>query len=449
MEKEILSVTRLTENIKSLLESGFGVFWVEGEVSNLRRPASGHLYFTLKDELSQIRAVMFRSTAAFLRFQVEDGMHIVCRARLNVYPARGEYQLIADIAEPLGAGALQVAFEQLKARLGAEGLFDAVHKKPIPFLPRRVGVVTSPSGAVIRDILNVTARRFNSVDILIAPVKVQGPEAPGEIVRAIAALHSCPGVDVIILGRGGGSLEDLAAFNDEAVARAIFQAKIPVISAVGHEVDFTIADFIADLRAPTPSSAAELAVPRQKDLCELVDNFLRRLYIAENRILREASARAGGLGERLRGPGRRIADLRIALDDKSQQLRSLLIRHAGFKKMQFENAREGLRRASPLLKVRDLRLAVLRHRADMTGCIWNTLGKARHGLESSAAVLDSLSPLSILARGYAIALTEPGGRVIREAGAVRAGEDIRVKLSRGSIIALVERTEGVDEKGKI
>lgn len=271
MKKEILSVTQLTENLKSVLEANFSTFWVEGEISNLRRPASGHLYFTLKDELSQVRAVIFRLTAAMLRFNIEDGMHIVCRARLTVYQARGEYQLIIDVAEPLGVGALQIAFEQLKARLGAEGLFSEVHKKPVPFIPRRVGVVTSPSGAVIRDILNITRRRFDSVDILVAPVKVQGPEAPQEIVRAISALHSCPGVDVIILARGGGSIEDLAAFNDERVARAIFAAGIPVISAVGHEVDFTISDFIADLRAPTPSAAAELAVPLRKDLCDIVN----------------------------------------------------------------------------------------------------------------------------------------------------------------------------------
>ncbi len=453
MKKEILSVTQLTENLKSILEANFGVFWVEGEVSNLRRPASGHLYFTLKDELSQVRAVIFRLTAAMLRFNIEDGMHIVCRARITVYQARGEYQLIIDLAEPLGVGALQIAFEQLKARLGAEGLFSEIHKKPIPFIPRRVGVVTSPSGAVIRDILNITRRRFESVDILVAPVKVQGPEAPQEIVRAISALHSCPGVDVIILARGGGSIEDLAAFNDERVARAIFAAGIPVISAVGHEVDFTIADFIADLRAPTPSAAAELAVPLRKDLCEIVDNFRRRLYIAENRLIAEAARKARDLGVRLPSPVMRIAGLRLGLDDKVQQLKSALVRHTAIKKMEAANLGEHLRKASPLQRILDRRNTAARCRGEMVGSVRRSLGLARQKLAGAAALLDSLSPLSILGRGYAIALTEPAGRIIMEAGSVSRGDAIRVKVAKGDILAsvdyTVEKAEGEDEEGKV
>lgn len=453
MKKEILSVTQLTENLKSVLEANFSTFWVEGEISNLRRPASGHLYFTLKDELSQVRAVIFRLTAAMLRFNIEDGMHIVCRARLTVYQARGDYQLIIDVAEPLGVGALQIAFEQLKARLGAEGLFSEVHKKPVPFIPRRVGVVTSPSGAVIRDILNITRRRFDSVDILVAPVKVQGPEAPQEIVRAISALHSCPGVDVIILARGGGSIEDLAAFNDERVARAIFAAGIPVISAVGHEVDFTISDFIADLRAPTPSAAAELAVPLRKDLCDIVDNFRRRLYIAENRLIAEAARKAQDLGGRLPSPVMRIAGLRLGLDDKSQQLKSALVRHTALKRMEAANLGEHLRKASPLQRILDRRNAAARCRGDITGLIRRSLGLARQKLAGAAALLDSLSPLSILGRGYAIALTEPAGRIIMESGSVSPGDAIRVKFAKGDILAsvdyTVEKAEGEDEEGKI
>ncbi|MDO8943410.1 MAG: exodeoxyribonuclease VII large subunit, partial [Desulfobacterales bacterium] len=242
--REILSVSALNDRIKMLLEEEFASVWVEGEVSNLRRPASGHVYFTLKDAKSQIRAVIFRSPFDRGRmrpadFALEEGMSIVCRARVTVYPPRGEYQLILDAIEPRGLGALQKAFEQLKARLEAEGLFDPARKKPLPFLPARIGVVTSPTGAVIRDILTVTARRFPSVDILIAPVRVQGTEAPAEIIAAIGALQTAGPVDVIILARGGGSLEDLAPFNDEGVARAIARSRIPVISAVGHETDFT------------------------------------------------------------------------------------------------------------------------------------------------------------------------------------------------------------------
>ncbi len=456
MKKEILSITRLTEKLKSLLESSFGIFWVEGEVSNLRRPGSGHLYFTLKDEQSQIRAVMFRMTAAVLRFNIEDGMHIVCRVRLSVYPARGEYQLIIDLAEPLGVGAVQVAFEQLKARLGAEGLFSEIHKKPIPFIPRRVGVVTSPSGAVIRDILNITRRRFESVDIVLAPVKVQGPEAPGEIVRAIKALHSCPGIDVIILARGGGSIEDLAAFNDERVARAIFASGIPVISAIGHEVDFTIADFIADMRAPTPSAAAELALPLRRDLCDIVDNLRRRLYIAEHRLLAEACVRTRGLAGRLPSPIMRIAGLRLGIDDKVQQLKAALVRQAALKRMETANLCRHLGNASPRQRILERRGSVAHLRGDAVGLIRRSLNLARHKLEGAASLLNSLSPLSILARGYAIALTEPGSRVIMEAGSVSPGDSIRVKVAKGDILAVVdkafdpaEKTEGADEEGKV
>ena len=281
--REILTVTELTRQVQDILEATFDQLWVEGEISNLRRPASGHLYFTLKDEDSQIRAVLFRPVARALKFDLEDGMHIVCRARMNVYKPRGEYQLILDYAEPRGVGALQIAFEQLKAKLQAEGLFDAVHKKPIPYLPSRIGVVTSPSGAVIRDILNITKRRFPSVGILIAPVRVQGAEAPAEIVEALHHLNEMPGIDVIIVARGGGSLEDLMAFNSEGVARAIFASRIPVISAVGHEIDFTIADFVADLRAPTPSAAAELVVPMRGELTQQIRALTARLVNAAER----------------------------------------------------------------------------------------------------------------------------------------------------------------------
>ncbi|HOP36102.1 MAG TPA: exodeoxyribonuclease VII large subunit, partial [Syntrophales bacterium] len=297
--KLVLTVTELTEEIRSLLEDTFGFLWVAGEVSNLRRPSSGHVYFTLKDEKAQVRAVLFRQSSARLGFDLEDGMEVLCRGRVSVYSPRGEYQIIVDAAEPRGLGALQRAFEALKKRLEAEGLFDAALKKAIPFLPRRIGVVTSPSGAAVRDILNITGRRFPSVDILIAPVRVQGDEAPPEICDAIALLNEHRLVDVIILARGGGSLEDLFPFNDERVARAVRASRVPVISAVGHEIDFTIADFAADLRAPTPSAAAELVVPMREDL---------RMALIRD-------------GERLaRGLGKKIHHLR----DRSSFLKDLL-----------------------------------------------------------------------------------------------------------------------------
>ena len=308
--REILTVTELTRQVQDVLEATFDQLWVEGEISNLRRPASGHLYFTLKDEESQIRAVLFRPVARALKFDLEDGMHIVCRARMNVYKPRGEYQLILDYAEPRGVGALQIAFEQLKAKLQAEGLFDPVHKKPIPYLPSRIGVITSPSGAVIRDILNITKRRFPSVRILIAPVRVQGAEAPAEIVEALHHLNEMPGIDVIIVARGGGSLEDLMAFNNEGVARAIFASRIPVISAVGHEIDFTIADFVADMRAPTPSAAAELVVPMRSDLTQQIRALTARLV---KRWRAAAEAPEGPAGNACReGPRPQASPCRLA-----------------------------------------------------------------------------------------------------------------------------------------
>ena len=324
--KEILTVTLLNDRIKVLLEESFESVWVEGEVSNLRRPASGHTYFTLKDSSSQIRAVIFRSALprkAGGRFDLEEGMGIICRARLTVYQPRGEYQLIVEVVEPRGVGALQKAFEQLKARLAAEGIFDLARKRPIPFLPRRIGVVTSPSGAVIRDILTITRRRCPSVDILIAPVRVQGEEAPREIIGAIATLQAVGEVDVIILARGGGSLEDLAPFNDEGVARAIYGCAIPVISAVGHETDFTIADFCADLRAPTPSAAAELAVPMRRDLAAALDGLSLRINGCLRRIMERFCERIEAAERRLFDPRRRIADLRMTVDEKWERLKNI------------------------------------------------------------------------------------------------------------------------------
>ncbi len=275
--KLVLTVTELTRRIKSLLEDSIGFVWVVGEVSNLRRPTSGHLYFTLKDAESQIAVVMFKNRNVRLKFRLEDGLEVIAGGLVSVYERRGNYQIIAEELEPRGVGALQLAFEQLKEKLKKEGLFDPEHKKPLPMLPQRIGVVTSPTGAAIRDILNVIERRFSNVHILIYPVLVQGDEAAGQIARAINDVDRLANVDVIIVGRGGGSLEDLWAFNEEVVARAIYECDTPVISAVGHEIDFTIADFVSDVRAPTPSAAAELVVQERETLTEQVETLQKQL----------------------------------------------------------------------------------------------------------------------------------------------------------------------------
>lgn len=440
MEK-IITVTELNENIKRLLEASFDSLWVEGEISNLRKPASGHVYFTLKDEKSQIRAVIFRHpNITWLRsprFNLEEGMNVICCARLGVYQPRGEYQLIVEVIEPKGVGALQIAFEQLKSRLQAEGLFDPSRKKPIPFLPNRIGVITSPTGAVIRDILNITARRFPSVDILIAPVRVQGPEAPAEIVRAISNMHDTGNIDVIILARGGGSLEDLAPFNDERVARAIYRSRIPIVSAVGHEIDFTIADFVADLRAPTPSAAAELVVPVKRDLSASLEGLHRRITNLQRRMMEDLNEWTALLDKRLRDPRKTIEDLRMLVDDRLERIRTILEHRRAMLRPNLHNLEIRLRHVSPLMKIRDYRLCIEKFEKDMTSGWWNVIGRFRHRVESNMAVLDTLSPLSVLKRGYSIVRKLPEGFIVRVAGSVSLDSEVSIKVSSGSLYARV------------
>jgi exodeoxyribonuclease VII large subunit len=454
--KEILTVSALNERIKTLLEEGFVLVWVEGEVSNLRRPASGHVYFTLKDAKSQIRAVIFRSPfgggwSRARGFEIEEGMSLVCRARVTVYPPRGEYQLVIDAVEPRGLGALQKAFEQLKARLDAEGLFDPDRKKPLPFLPARIGVVTSPTGAVIRDILTVTRRRFPSTDILIAPVRVQGAEAPAEIIRAIGDMQIAGGVDVIILARGGGSLENLAPFNDEGVARAIARSRIPVISAVGHETDFTIADFTADLRAATPSAAAELAVPLLAELLETVTSLRRRLI----RYLRQQAGRRrdriADLQGRLRDPKRRLADARIALDDHLERMRLSLARLRETGRQEWVHLNVRLEHQNPRLRVGENRVRVQGFEKALSVAWEKRAGWRKNRVQTATALLSSLSPLSVLGRGYSITRRLPEGLILHRAGDTVLGQEVDIRLAAGNLHAKIIKIfkESSDVQGKV
>jgi len=437
--KDILTVTELTANIKILLETSFDTLWVAGEISNLRRPGSGHVYFTLKDQDSQIRAVIFRQAMQKIGFDLEDGMEIVCRAKLNVYQVRGEYQLIIDAAEPRGYGALQIAFEQLKKKLDEEGLFDPSLKKEIPFLPCRIGVVTSSTGAAIRDILNITKRRFPSIDILIAPVRVQGVEAPPEICEAISALNSIPAIDVIIVTRGGGSLEDLFPFNDERVARAIHASRIPVISAVGHEIDFTIADFVADLRAPTPSAAAELVAPNRRELVERIENLDFRLVNNQRKIGYMLSGKAEALRARLKDPRRQIADLRLSLDDSSLSLKEGLMRG-------FENRRNSLLHTNKLLLYMNPAARIGEYKFRLETLKENMITKAlflvdnlKNILKQDISILNSLSPLSVLKRGYGIVRRLPDNTIVREAKSLTEGCHVSVKVLSGGFQAKVTK----------
>jgi exodeoxyribonuclease VII large subunit len=445
--KEIITVSQLNDNIKFLLEETFGFVWVEGEVSNLRRPQSGHIYFTLKDEKSQIRAVYFRQFGRFkqgIGFELEEGISILCRARLSVYSPRGEYQLIVESAEPRGVGALQKLFEQLKAKLAGEGLFDQKYKKPIPFMPETIGIITSPTGAVIKDILNITKRRFPCTNLLIAPVRVQGVEAVTEIIQALHNLHTHGFVDVIIIARGGGSLEDLAPFNDEILAREIFRATIPIVSAVGHETDFTICDFVADLRAPTPSAAAEMLVPQRTELLAKLDIIKQRLISGYYRDLKDRKDIVAGLHERMKDPRRYLIDLQIHLDALKERLLKAL-RH-GKETIYAEIRQLELRlfHQSPARQIAEKKYLIKNFNKDIYVFFLNHLAAYEERIHKNSAVLESLNPLSVLRRGYSITRNPSSGVIIRRASALSIGDNVNVQLARGSIDAKVQKiTEGV------
>ncbi len=444
--RPIYTVSQLTTEIRTLLEGKFEHLWVEGEISNLRLPSSGHLYFTLKDESAQARAVMFRMQNRLLKFDPEDGLKVVCYGRLTVYEPRGEYQIVVDHMEPKGLGALQLAFEQLKEKLSREGLFDPAHKKPLPPLPQKIGIVTSPTGAAIRDILQIIDRRFANVHILLYPVRVQGPGAAQEIARAIDELNQWPGLDVMIVGRGGGSLEDLWAFNEEIVARAIYRSQVPIISAVGHEIDFTIADFVADLRAPTPSAAAELVVRNKMDLVQTLESLVWRLCQASRLGLEARRERLSSLIPRLADPRKRISDQRLRLDD-------LFFRLGG-------SMHQGLLRKTERVKLKSESLLLLHpgrlvveysHRLSE---FYRRLGVAmkaglrfnRHGLEGCLGKLQNLSPLAVLERGYSIAQLLPSKEIIRRASQLKADDRVNVRVHQGDFIARVEEVK--ENKGK-
>ena len=391
--ERIMTVSQLTGLISTLIEESFSYVRVEGEISNLRTPSSGHSYFTLKDEESQIRAVLFRGQKESLVFDLRDGLKVVCFGRLSVYRQRGEYQVIADFLEPSGLGSLHLAFEQLKEKLAKDGLFDEAIKRPLPPYPERIGVVTSPTGAAVRDILNVLARRNAGVDVIISPASVQGQSAAGEIVEALDILNRMGNVDAIILGRGGGSLEDLWPFNEESVARAIRASAIPVISAVGHERDFCISDFAADMRAPTPSAAAEIIARSGRELSKDIMTFNGRLESSMRSSLALVKGELAYLKESLKDPGRKLGEIRMRIDE---------------------------------LSIRAER------------CLADKLKLLRSNLNGSAGRLDSLSPLSVLSRGYAIATVQPRGHIIRNKDDVDVGDLVDIRLERGILGCRVE-----------
>jgi exodeoxyribonuclease VII large subunit len=452
-ERRPLTVSELTESVRKAIEARFASVWVEGEISNFKAHSSGHWYFTIKDEGAQLRAKCFRSANSRIRFRPTDGLHVRARGRLTVYEVRGEYELIVEALDPVGAGALQIAFEQLRDRLQAEGLFARDLKRQLPVFPGRVGVVTSPTGAAVRDILNVISRRTRTVHVLFSPARVQGDGAGRDIARAIKLINDHHErarregrrkdlVDVLIVGRGGGSTEDLWAFNEEEVARAIRASTIPVISAVGHETDFTIADFVADLRAATPSAAAELVAAREDQICsalaqagQSLSRLMRyKIVTARTRVQQQALSQAF---DEVRG---RLRDATSATNSARHRLQILVSQTVRSAHLRADALSGSL--APAQLHAR-LAAARLRFDSAYTGCntaIESQIDEARKRLGLAAASLDALSPLSVLQRGYAIAQTEDGS-LLRDAKLVSIGDSVKVRLAKGGISARVESVE--------
>jgi exodeoxyribonuclease VII large subunit len=429
----IYTVSSLTREIRAQLETNFPLVWVSGEVSNLRRPVSGHYYFTLKDAEAQLRAVLFKGSHQHLRYKPEEGGQILCRGRITVYEARGDYQLIVDYLEPAGLGVLAQAFEALKTRLAAEGLFDQAQKQPLPFLPRRLALVTSPTGAVVRDFLRLLKRRFPNVQVFIYPVKVQGTEAAGEIVQALKDLPRYPGVEVIVLARGGGSLEDLWPFNEEMVARAIYHCPLPVVSAIGHEVDFTIADFVADVRAPTPSAAVALVVPDKFELTRRLERVGASLYRGWRRHLDGERRHLSAVVRRLPDLSRRLVDLRLRLDERAETLARRFARRRENQAQRLRLTRSRLLLLSPRRTINDLRQRLEQLTPGLV-LSWRRGQEARRRhLDYSQSHLKKLDPMAILQRGYAVATRVPEGTIIRDATQVPRGAGIKVKVAKGAM----------------
>jgi len=435
----IYTVSKLNSEIKFLLEDKFPFIWVSGEISNCKMPGSGHLYFTLKDENSQISCVIFRGQNQNLKFELEDGLSITGLGRISLYEPRGTYQLIFEYLEPKGIGALQIAFEQLKDRLRSEGLFDDKYKKPLPFLPKKISLITSPTGAAVHDILKIIDRRFPNLFIEIVPVKVQGENAEKEIVQALELLNTLNDTDIIILARGGGSLEDLNAFNSENVARAVFSANIPVVSAIGHETDFTISDFVADLRAPTPSAAAELVVPNKDELKRRHENIFSKLKSNIWQHIEKHSYVLTQVSKSLIDPKRKVQDFRLKTDDLATRLTKMFLNRINQKCEQFKLWKDLLYINNPLGYITNLneRLKNISDKLYTLNTIY--LNNKRSLLRESTGRLYALNPTAILKRGYSITRTIPEADVVKTAHSVSIGQNLEVMLAKGSLVVNVHK----------
>lgn len=439
--RPILTVSDLTARLRKHIETTFSEVWVEGEVSNLRIPSSGHAYFTLKDATCQLRGVLFRSAGRALRFVLQDGISLVCRGRITVYEPRGEYQLVVEYVEPKGIGALQLAFEQLKARLAAEGLFDAACKRALPFLPRRIGVVTSSTGAAIRDIIQVVHARDPGVRLVVNPVLVQGDAAAAEIAQAIAELNEAGEVDVLIVGRGGGSLEDLWPFNEEIVARAIAASRIPVVSAVGHETDYTIADFVADLRAPTPSAAAELVVKDRRELRRRVREIQERAVQAMRVGVRDRRRVVEKERRGLLDPAVLVQRAMQRRDDLEMRVRLAMVARVREVRVGVDRLRHDVLLRNPIRRINQGLTMIPHLRLRLEQRMWAAMALWRRSLEANAGALQALSPLAILDRGYSITRRWPEMTLLKAVSGVVPGDAVHVRLASGELLCEVKRAE--------
>jgi exodeoxyribonuclease VII large subunit len=446
-QRRIFSVSDLVGTVRTALEREYTDVWIGGEISNYRPADSGHLYFTLKDGEAQLRVVMFRTQARLLRFRPDNGMEVVARGRVTIYESRGELQLIAEYLEPKGAGALQIAFEQLKAKLAAEGLFEQSRKRSIPILPRSIGVITSPRGAAIHDMLNVLRRRHATARLLIYPAQVQGESAAGEVASGIRYFNKSGKVDVIVIARGGGSLEDLAAFNNEALARVIASSELPIISAIGHETDFTIADFVSDMRAATPSAAAEMVISARQQLEEQIGSLTRRLEHGIRYRLMLNRQRFQELGEH-----RAVLRMSDAIRRREQRLDELSTRLVGLEKDLLQGFRRRLELAAVRVRHHDLRRVfqglqkgLQSISAQLPRAMRNVLFSRRARWEQLSVRLEGLSPLKILERGYAVVF-DPSGKLLSDVSQVSVGDMVNVRLARGGLDAKVVKKEAISNK---
>ena len=441
--RDIYTVSRLNREVRTVLEGSFPLLWIEAEISNLSRPASGHLYFSLKDEAAQVRGAMFRNKNMYLPFKPENGMQVLVRARVGLYENRGDFQLVIEHMEQAGDGALRRAYDILKQRLEKEGLFDAGGKQPIPSLPKRIGVITSPSGAAIRDVLTTLQRRFPALPVVIYPVTVQGEGSARAISQAIEIANTRHECDVLLLVRGGGSLEDLWSFNEEVVARAIYQSHIPIVSGIGHEVDFTIADFVADYRAPTPTAAAEYISPDQIAWKRQLEKLQQRLFYIQTTQLRLQQQHLKSLRSQLQHPGQRIQGISQRLDELFTRQQQVLRQRLSINTQHLKNLYGRLIHAQPSRR--------LSQSKDKTTSLLQRLHKAQqyqqqqrqYQLHTLGRTMDAVSPLATLSRGYAIVQTSKG-EVIKDSQQVQVGQTIHSRLHKGTITSRIEKTENID-----